>query len=260
MSGMHARGKYRRWAVLCAALAWVAGGWPASGAAPAPAPAGAPRLTFVQPLFDFGAMYQQEKLTHEYAFTNTGKAPLKIREVFTSCGCAVIKQPTKEIAPGAKGSITITFDSGRLRNRVTKHFFVTSNDPVEPRVTLTLSGVVKLEVDLAPTGIYFGRLSPGQQTERTVTLTPVEVKQFKVLDVKTGDPGIALVTPRKQLKPDRTGRYSLTFRIGPYAKEQRITARVIIRTDLKHQSELPLPIYGRVAPEPEKRDASSLAP
>ena len=225
-----------------------------------PIPENAPRIKFAQTEFDFGSTFQDEKVTHEYVFENVGKSPLKIENVNTNCGCTAGKPPTGEIAPGEKSAISVTFASGRMRDRVTKHIYVTTNDPANPRTTLTITGTVKVEVDVVPTGIYFGILRAGQTVERSVVIKPVEARPFKILEVKSSDPAIHVSQPVAAGKPEPEGSYRITMTIGPLAEAKRISGNVTLRTDLAHQKEIVVTVYGRVAAAPVAAEVRQEAP
>jgi hypothetical protein len=211
-----------------------------------PIPENAPRVRFEQPEFDFGNLFQGEQVTHEYGFENVGGSPLKIEKVTTSCGCTAAKPPEEEIAPGEKRAIKVTFSAGSLRDRVTKHVYVVSNDPAEPRSTLTITGQVKVEVDVVPTGIYFGTLRVGQMVARSVVIQPVSVKTFKVVEAKSNDPTITVSQPVPAGRPDPEGSLRVTITVGPVAEPRRIAGNVVLRTDLAHRSEITISVYGRV--------------
>jgi hypothetical protein len=67
------------------------------------------------------------KLYTTFKFFNTGKAPLKIQEVQTSCGCIVAEYTTSIIAPGGFGFINITFDSNKSLGHVESYIDVYAN-------------------------------------------------------------------------------------------------------------------------------------
>ena len=48
-----------------------------------------------------------------FKFTNVGKSPLIIKEIKTSCDCAVPKKPEKPIMPGEKATITVVYDTSK---------------------------------------------------------------------------------------------------------------------------------------------------
>lgn len=66
--------------------------------------------------YDFGYIKEQDgKVTGTFEFTNTGKQPLIIIEVYVSCGCMNPKYPKRPIEPGKKGVITVEYNPlGRI--------------------------------------------------------------------------------------------------------------------------------------------------
>jgi uncharacterized repeat protein (TIGR01451 family) len=75
-----------------------------------------PVITFEKSTHDFGEMVQGDKVEYTYKFTNTGNEPLLITSVNVQCGCTTPKGwPRDPVAPGAKGELTIAFNSaGKL--------------------------------------------------------------------------------------------------------------------------------------------------
>ena len=76
----------------------------------------------------------------DYRFTNTGKMPLIISTVKTSCGCLVASRPKEPILPGESGIIRAKYDTKRI-GPVNKSITVTSNAS-QPRIVLRVKGMV----------------------------------------------------------------------------------------------------------------------
>jgi hypothetical protein len=203
-----------------------------------------PRISFDKPDFDFGTIYQEENVTHEFTFKNAGDAPLKLGKISSSCGCTAAYPSGQEIAPGKTGSIRITFSAGRMRNKVSKHIYIDTNDTTNPRATLTFTGFIKREVDIAPFGIFLGTVKVGQSVEREVTIRPVDVKSFRILEVRSNHQGVHVSDPEPI--NDAQGGYRIKIRFGPLDAPTRINTTVIVRTDLKHAKDLRITVYGRV--------------
>ncbi|MFB3879655.1 MAG: DUF1573 domain-containing protein [Armatimonadota bacterium] len=206
--------------------------------------ASAPRIEFTETSFDFGTIWQNEEVSHVFALRNTGDATLVIQPPKTTCGCAVAMPEGKEIAPGAQSSIKVTFRAGTYRDRVTKHIYVDSNDPAQPRVTLTVEAVVKAEVEIAPRGLYLGRLKVGDKIERTVDMTGVDVKTFNITKLTTDSQLVRLGKPEPL--PGNRPAYRLTVTIGPLLEPGRVNAKIIVNTDLPHTPQIAIAIYGKV--------------
>ena len=56
-----------------------------------------------------------------FEFTNTGDAPLIIKDVKSSCGCTVPTKPTEPILPGKMGKIDVKYNMnpGPIRKTIT---------------------------------------------------------------------------------------------------------------------------------------------
>jgi hypothetical protein len=90
---------------------------------------------------DFGKVSEGEKVASIFTFENTGKGPLVISSVSTTCGCTVPKYDTKPIATGVTGIIEVVFDTSGRNGRQTKTITVSSNAS-KPIVLLKISGEV----------------------------------------------------------------------------------------------------------------------
>jgi hypothetical protein len=234
-------------AALAVSLCLLALALPALAGQSPEQPQPQPRIEFGQTSFDFGAIYQNDEVIHVFAFRNTGNATLEIENVKSTCGCTAALPGTRELAPGAESTVKVTFRSGAMRYHVTKHIYIDSNDPVEPRVTLTIEGEVKVEVEVDPRGIYLGQVKVGEKVERTVEITPVDVKSFKIADATSDSPNIRVGRP--QPLPDKRPGYRLTITFGPLDRTGPVNAKVTVHTDLPHSREIVIPVYGKVVGE-----------
>jgi len=101
-----------------------------------------------------GAKIEFNKETHDYGtipfsgdpyctfeFKNTGNEALLITEARGSCGCTVPEWPKEPIAPGATGSIKVTYDTKRVGS-FQKSVTITSNAINEPTKVINIKGEV----------------------------------------------------------------------------------------------------------------------
>lgn len=103
------------------------------------------KMDFKKEVHDFGNIKNGANGTCTFEFTNTGNAPLIISNATGSCGCTVPTWPKEPIAPGAKGEITVKYDTKRT-GEFTKTVTLTSNSS-EPNKVLTIKGNVAAPVE-----------------------------------------------------------------------------------------------------------------
>lgn len=100
-----------------------------------------PVISFETTTFDFGKIYEGEKVKYSFKFTNTGKSDLLISKVSASCGCTVAEYPKKPIRPGQTESITVEFNSSGRRGQQSKTVAVMTN--AQPStIVLTVKAMV----------------------------------------------------------------------------------------------------------------------
>jgi len=104
-----------------------------------------PVIEFLETSYDFGTIPQGEKARYDYVYKNNGKRTLSIRSARGSCGCTRAEVATPDIEPGETGRIPVQFDSNRKKGGQKYKVTVISNDPVNPKITLTITGEVMIE-------------------------------------------------------------------------------------------------------------------
>lgn len=73
-----------------------------------------PRISSNKETHNFGQIEWKHPVMVEYTITNTGDKPLVLNNVTTSCACSVASWTKAPIAPGAKGTVTASFDAKAL--------------------------------------------------------------------------------------------------------------------------------------------------
>ena len=97
-------------------------------------------ITWEKKAHDFGNIFQGDKVEHTFYFTNTGNEPLIITNVQVSCGCTTPKGwPRDPIPPGARGEITVSFNSSEKMGMQNKPVTLVSNavNPEGNQITFT---------------------------------------------------------------------------------------------------------------------------
>ena len=93
-----------------------------------------PKITFAEKgIYDFGALTEGDTVEHVFTFTNTGQFPLIINNITASCGCTTPEWPREPVAPGAKSSVKVRFNSRGKSGEQSKTITIFAN--TEPSMT-----------------------------------------------------------------------------------------------------------------------------
>jgi len=92
--------------------------------------------------YDFGNIKEENgKVSYEFKFKNTGKVPLVITMVSSSCGCTTPYYTKEPIMPEKEGSIKVEFDPTNRPGQFIKTITIRSNADNSP-TTLKIKGNV----------------------------------------------------------------------------------------------------------------------
>ena len=100
-----------------------------------------PKIDFTKETHDYGTIKYGADGSCSFEFKNTGNAPLIISNAKGSCGCTVPEWPKEPIAPGAKASIKVKYDTKRP-GAINKSVTITSNAVNEPTKVIRIKGNV----------------------------------------------------------------------------------------------------------------------
>ena len=70
-----------------------------------------PKITFEKDIQELGYVLWRNPVTVVYNFTNTGKSPLVISNVTSSCGCTKLSWTKEPIPVNGKGEVSAVFDA-----------------------------------------------------------------------------------------------------------------------------------------------------
>ena len=107
-----------------------------------------PEIVFDYVVYDYGTIYEGDPGECEFTFKNTGKEPLVLSNVTSSCGCTVPNWPKDPIMPGKTSSIKVKYSTSRVGG-INKTINVISNAVENPTVELRITGTVKKKEESA---------------------------------------------------------------------------------------------------------------
>ncbi len=209
-----------------------------------PALNGPPRLTFPEPVFDFGKVEQGEQVSHTFRFTNQGGQELRIESVKTSCGCTAAVTSLDVIPPGQEGAISATFDTSRYAGEKTKSISVYSNDPTQPMTTLTLQGEILVEVEVDPPQLYLGRVRRGEETVRSVDILYDANKPITITKIENSS-SVVTVQVDDFEKDGRKGK-KLIVTLKKDAPLGRVNGAIKVLTTSEKRPSIEIPVFGSI--------------
>ena len=189
------------------------------------------------------------KVSHDYAILNQGTDVLKIHAVKTSCGCTIASYPTQILA-GKKKHISVRLNtSGYGGNVIRKTIVVSTNDPKQPEVNLTIGGKVKKFAGITP---KFARLEGkvGETLEQDITIMPQPDLPFKIKKIKAKKGkfiNFFLIEPE-----EKTPIKFILHVENTRSKAGRYADYIQLTTDSKIKRTLNVGVYGYIKAKPSK--------
>lgn len=243
-----------------------------------------PEITFDKKECDFGKVSQGDNVVHSFTFSNTGKSDLLIERVKSSCGCTTALISDKTVPPGEKGEIKATFSTRGRRGKQRKTITVTSNDPANNHVTLSLTGEIVVPLSLDPPRLSLRDVVLGEEKTEDVRVTLSEDwKECRITDIISTNPHIQGHVTNDTLPKRKGGIFSalarvfqgkkkkagsrettLQVRILPDAPKGRIHGRINLKYEGEKKGEAVLPVYarivGNISARPERLSMGSITP
>ena len=187
------------------------------------------KIAFEKTTFNMGLVQENGgQVTHEFKFTNKGKAPLLIKFIETTCGCTTPKWNRKPIPPGDSGVVTVTFNPKDRPGVFSKKIIVYTN-ATPPNIVLRLEGeVITKSVNIPTTyPIVVGNL---RFTTDTIRLKQAETKHQIINLINTGKKNISILSI---FKPDYLEVDCIPLTLG-----KEMMGNLIIRYLPKHADKI----------------------
>jgi hypothetical protein len=208
-------------------------------------PVAAPKIQFAELQHDFGRVAGGSVVKHEYVFTNTGTATLTVSQVHATCGCTALGTWSREVAPGATGTIPIQFNSGSFMGVVHKTVTVTCNDPAQPTVHLQLKANIWKSIEVQP---MFAVLNVSADTTGPVSSTVrIAINQEEPLGVHSAESNLKHFTA--EIVTNTPGReYNLIIKTVPPLPPGNTQGQISFKTTSTNTPTMSLPALAIVQP------------
>jgi len=202
----------------------------------------APELICSEHEFFFGQATNDKTITREFVISNEGTAPLRISSVRTDCGCVLASPRQNKLEPGEstvlKASFNLKGRSGPQARRIT----VISNDPLQPRLTLSLIGEAIAPLEINSERIYWGNIYCKAPAERSCEIKFTEAEQSYITGIAVTTniftAEVLTVVPRR--------RYKIIIRTVPPLPIGPLQAKLLLTTDHPRFKTIEIPMQGRI--------------
>jgi hypothetical protein len=233
---------------------------PAAPAAPAAAPA--PVAGGLQPNIEIPESEwkteaaEGDAVDHVFKLKNSGKAPLEISDVKTSCGCtaamltkqgqALEKGQKMVLAPSESGEIKASFNTKGYSGEARKTLTVFSNDPDTPQATMNLVVNVKQEITVTPSpSVFFSGLLKDQKESKSVDVATATDQPLKITKATSSSPMFTVET--KETEPGK--KVQVTVSTKPPLTEGSVTGTVTLETSNPKKPKVELQVNAYVIAE-----------
>lgn len=148
------------------------------------------------------------------------------------------------IPPGGEGEIKVTLRPKGQHTEITKNIFVLSNDPEQPRFTLTMKGSLLVDVIAQPVTVRLPDLAPGERGTETVSLLPTAGSKATIASIRIEDTDLFSIR-EIETAPGALATYEVGF-AGRKEVGVRATS-IIVATTGENTPELKIPVHASVA-------------
>jgi hypothetical protein len=205
--------------------------------------AGGPKISLDKVSYDYGDVRVGDVVRTQFSVTNTGDSLLVINELRTTCGCTGAVNGSKEVPPGQKTEVTVSYDSSGLSpGRKTQSVIIHSNDAGQPALKLQVFANIIHEISIEPTTLVLR--FPGFQEHVSFPVTAKNNTQQPVtLDMSSFQGAIskAVLNPEKVVvQPNSENRFHVEMDLIKPETGNIITGGVSVRTDHATVSQLAL--------------------
>jgi hypothetical protein len=103
--------------------------------------AAGPAIAVEREIWEFGTIKRGETVTTRIGVTNEGIDTLAI-SLYSTCDCLTAVTDAARLGPGEGSSLSLTYIGDEIKDRVTKTLYIDSNDTLNPRITIQVTGTI----------------------------------------------------------------------------------------------------------------------
>lgn len=195
---------------------------------------------------DFGKVAAGSKVEHHFTFHNPYVEDLHIASVRSSCGCTTPRVTQDTLKTYDEASIVAHFNTDTFRGQRSATLTVVFDKPYYAEVQLQVSGYIRSDIVLSPTGVDFGTVDPGQTVERQMEVSYAGRSDWKITGVRSGSQFIEGDVTELS-RANGQVRYTLNARLKPGAPAGFLREQILLQTTDARAPELPIDVEGKIS-------------
>lgn len=144
----------------------------------------------------------------ELRISNFGTSTLKLKEMYSTCGCTLVGTPPPSIEPGQAALVLVQISRRNVPGPQSSLIYVESNDEVNPIVNTRITWIERGVISLAPEVLDLGYIEDDQSVDTHVDVTIPRELEWDSIDVRANTSDIS----HEWLEPRDTGGTDLGSR------------------------------------------------
>ncbi len=202
-----------------------------------------PSIEFDKLRHDYGSIRYGETVTAEFPFVNNGNQTLIIKNLHSTCGCAKAVEGSREIPPKGSSKIMASFETDGLKaGRKEKSIMVSTNDPVNPVVKLTLVADVIRELAIDPLTLGKKVSVNAETVSFPIKIANSSDKTYHVTGLKTlaGELSAIMNPAMLEIGPHREASLEVVVKLDPEPDRAFYAGKIDLVTDHPQESDTEL--------------------
>jgi Protein of unknown function (DUF1573) len=213
-----------------------------------------PAVDVTEQEYKFGQMQRGTTKSHEFVVHNVGQSPLTLRVGNTTCKCTVGNVSNDPIPPGGSINVKLEWSALIMPGPFRQTATILTNDPVNPRLELSVEGDVTEATGIFPQDLMFDKVTAGDTKSADVYIMAFTQDQLKV-----GQPEFSNTETRKYFDvsvepvarkdlPNPKAKAGVRVRVStkPGLRLGRFDQWLAVSTNIPDTEHVKIPIIGRV--------------
>lgn len=189
--------------------------------------------------YEFAEILEGEQISHDFVVKNKGTAPLEIKKVQLGCECMSSNQDLT-VPPGGQGKLTVKIDSNGYGGGFHRFLTVFTNDPIQPRLRLTMKGKIKPLIEVLPGNLIALSGVVGEVPEGSLDLKATD-KPFHITGMQTDLEGKI----RHEIETVEDGRH-YRLKVKNTAPAGSYRGGIKLQTDLAAKNQIVVQVKGEI--------------